>query len=56
MNKNQNQIISHVMISIEPGATVEEESVTSLVEAFSVMYPITEDEKAAILPDLPRPP
>ncbi len=49
MNSNQRQIITHVMIDIDPSSVINEDSMLKLVEKFRIVYSLTETEKNEVL-------
>ncbi|MDW7661875.1 MAG: Z1 domain-containing protein, partial [Bacillota bacterium] len=45
MNDNQNNVISHVMMQIEPNSVISEEMIANLVNIFALVNPLSDDEK-----------
>lgn len=52
MSENQKHIIDHVSISIDPNATISEDSIANLVDTFSRIYPISKEEKEEVVKSL----
>lgn len=52
MNKNQELIISHVQMDIEPGEVVTEESLKQLVQFYSMRNPLNENELKEVVVEL----
>lgn len=52
MNKNQEKVISLVMIDIDPGTIISEDIIKEKVGFFSIPYPLSESEKVEVISTL----
>jgi len=49
MNKNQKQLINHVMVNIDPGSVINEEGILKQVNFFSKLFPVSEREEGEVI-------
>lgn len=49
MNRNQKQLIIHVMIGMDPETVINEESILKQVKLFSTLFPVTEPEENEVI-------
>jgi hypothetical protein len=49
VNSNQNNVLNLVLVQIQPGEAVTEEKIKNLVEVFSTINALTDEEKAEVI-------